>query len=99
MIAVIGTFRIPSEKGEEARALMRHVIAETLKEEGCHAYSYAQDVCDPCLFRVTELWSDRAALDRHFETPHMRDWVAARAALGFHDRNIRVHSLGDGVEL
>jgi quinol monooxygenase YgiN len=99
MIAVIGTFRFPSEKGGEARTAMQAVIAETLKEDGCHAYSYAQDVNDPGLYRVTEIWTDRVALDRHLAAPHMQEWVAARDALGFHDRNISVFPLGDGEEL
>ena len=99
MIAVLGSFRFPLEAVEQARPLMRAVIAATLAEPGCRSYSYAEDVAEPGLFRVTELWDGRAALSAHFDTPHMRHWVEQRAALGFHDRRIALHPLGVAEEL
>ena len=94
MIAVLGSFRFPLEALDEARPLMRVVIDATLGEAGCRAYSYAEDVAEPGLFRVTELWDDREALAAHFETPHMRRWVEDRPALGFFDRQIAFHEIG-----
>jgi quinol monooxygenase YgiN len=84
---------------EEARPLMRSVVEATLAEPGCRAYSYSEDVAESGLFRVTELWDDRTALAAHFETPHMREWVERRAALGFFDRRISLHEIGAGEEL
>ena len=99
MIAVLGSFRFPVETVEQARPLMRAVVAATLAEPGCRGYSYAEDVADPGLFRVAELWDDRAALSAHFGTPHMKQWVEQRAALGFSDRRIALHAIGPGEEL
>jgi quinol monooxygenase YgiN len=99
VIAVLGTFRFPLGALDEARPLMRAVIAATLAEPGCRTYSYAEDVAEPGLFRVMELWDDRAALSAHFETPHMREWVGQRAALGFFERRMALHELGTGEEL
>ena len=99
MIAVLGSFRFPPEAVEQLRPLMRAVIAATLAEPGCHAYSYAEDVADPGLFRVTEMWDSREALSAHFEMPHMREWVEQRAALGFSDRRIALHEIGPAEEL
>lgn len=92
-IAVIGRFRFPLETVEQARPLMRDVIAATLAEPGCRAYSYAQDVTEPGLFHVTELWDSRASLTAHFATAHMQAWQNQRAALGFFDRDIRLFEL------
>ena len=61
MIAVLGSFRFPLEAVEQARPLMRAVIEATLAEDGCRAYSYAEDVAEPGLFRVMEQWDSRAA--------------------------------------
>ena len=99
MIAVFGRFRIPSEALEAARPLMRSVIEATRAEPGCRRYSYAEDVVEPGLFRVTELWDSREALSAHFETPHMKQWVDRRAALGFCDRQIAAHPVGAAEEL
>ena len=94
MIAVLGSFRFPVAALEQARPLMRAVIEATLAEAGCRAYSYAEDIAEPGLFRVTELWDSREALAAHFATPHMKAWVEQRAELGFFDRNISVYELG-----
>jgi quinol monooxygenase YgiN len=94
MIAVLGSFRFPLEAVEAARPLMRAVIEATLAEPGCRLYSYAEDVAEPGLFRVTELWDSREALRAHFETPHMKAWVEQRSALGFFDRDISLYELG-----
>lgn len=96
MIAVLGTFRLPVDTQAEAVVAMREVVAATLQEAGCRAYAYAQDVTDPELFRVTELWDSREALGAHFAAPHMVRWVEQRAALGFHDRRITLHEIGEG---
>jgi quinol monooxygenase YgiN len=94
MIAVLGSFRFPVEVLDEARPLMRAVVEATLLEAGCRAYAYAEDVAEAGLFRVTELWDDRAALAAHFEMPHMKAWLEHRAALGFFDRDISVYEIG-----
>ena len=99
MIAVLGSFRFPPEALERARPQMRAVIEATLAEPGCRAYSYAEDVAEPGLFRVMELWDSRAALSAHFETPHMKAWVEQRVSLGFHDRRIALHEIGAAEEL
>ena len=99
MIAVLGSFRFPPEAVERARPLMRQVVEATLAEPGCQAYSYAEDVAEPGLLRVTELWDDREALATHFETPHMRGWTEQRAALGFSDRRIALYEVGSREEL
>ena len=99
MIAVLGSFRFPPEALGEARPLMRTVIAATLAEPGCQPYSYAEDVAEPGLFRVTEVWDSREALSAHFRTSHMLAWTEQRAALGFFDRRIALHEIGAAEEL
>ena len=99
MIAVLGSFRFPREAIDEARPLMRAVIESTLAEAGCRAYSYAEDVGEPGLFRVTELWDSREALAAHFATPHMQAWSEARLALGFFDRRIAAYEVATSEEL
>jgi len=99
VIAVLGSFRFPAEALEQARPLMRAVIAATLTEPGCRAYAYSEDVAESGLFRVTELWDSREHLSAHFETPHMKAWVAQRAVLGFFDRQIAVHEIAATEEL
>jgi quinol monooxygenase YgiN len=78
---------------------MRAVIEATRGEPGCRGYAYSEDLVEPGLFRVAELWASREALSAHFETPHMKDWLTRRAELGFFDRRIAAHEIGAAEEL
>jgi len=90
MLLVIGTIRMPAENLNEARYAMREMIEASLEEEGCEAYSYSEDVLEPGLVHVNEIWRDREALDAHFETEHLAEWRANWDRLGIHDRDLRV---------
>ena len=74
---------------------MESMIAASRGEEGCLAYSYAEDVLEAGLIRVSEVWRDRPALDRHFASSHIRDWRAAWPELGITDRDLRLYDAGD----
>jgi quinol monooxygenase YgiN len=98
-VAVIGHFRLPPERLEEARPAMARVIEATLAEDGCLAYSYAEDVREPGLIRVSEMWESREHLTAHFQTAHMLNWVEERKGLGLFDRQIAVYELGEPEQL
>lgn len=91
MILIVGTVRLAAGTLAAARPAMARMIAASRAEPGCRGYSYAEDVLDPGLIRVTELWDDRAALDAHFASPHIAEWRAAWPSLGLRDRNLTLH--------
>ncbi|TPK39381.1 putative quinol monooxygenase [Mesorhizobium sp. B2-5-3] len=95
MLLVIGTVRLPPDKLEQARPAMGRMVVASRAEPGCLAYSYAQDVLDAGLIRVTEVWNDRAALDAHFAAPHLVDWRASWPSLGIGERNLVLYEAGD----
>ncbi|SCX92064.1 Quinol monooxygenase YgiN [Novosphingobium aromaticivorans] len=97
MIIVMGSFRLPIENFDSALPMMEKVIAATRAEDGCLLYAYSRDTIDPGLVRVSEQWRDRAALDAHFRTQHMKVWAEERAALGLTERDIRVFEADEGV--
>ena len=99
MIIVNGTFRLPADRLEEAIPAMKRVIAASLEERGCLAYSYALDIVDPSLIRVTEAWANGETLARHFETPHMKTWQQEREALGMTDRTMTMHAVKHSTDL
>ncbi|MEO1657168.1 MAG: putative quinol monooxygenase [Pseudomonadota bacterium] len=89
MIVVEGTFRIKDL--EATRPAMERMIEASRAEDGCVDYAYAQDLLDPHLMRVTELWRDRATFKAHLETPHLAAWRAEWDALGISDRDLRIY--------
>ena len=99
MVIVLGEFRLPPEHRARALPLMARAVAATLAEDGCLRYCYAEDVCEPGLFRVSERWRDRQSLAAHLATPHMAQWRAEREKLGFGDLQIAVHEAQPGEPL
>lgn len=93
MIVVVGTFRLPVDRLEQARAALVRVVKATRAEPGCIDYAYAEDVLEPGLFRVSETWESREALAAHFETPHMKQWRRERLGLGMSDRDMRAFAV------
>ena len=98
MYALMGEFRIPVSRMDEAREMMRKVVEATRQEEGCLHYAYAEDVLDPGVIRVSELWTTEEALDDHLRSPHMRVWAEERATLGMTGRDIKRYTV-NGVKV
>ncbi len=94
MLLIIGTVRLPPEKLADARAAMRAMVEASRAEDGCLAYGYAEDVLDPGLIHVKEMWRDQAALDRHFASAHIAAWRVTWPALGIGERDLQVYEVG-----
>ena len=98
-VAVIGQFRMPPENMDAARPLMAKVMLATRAEAGCIEYNYAEDVLDPGLIRVSEVWESREQLAAHLKTPHMAVWGEERTALGLSGRQITVYEVSGSASL
>ena len=94
MILIAGTVRFPAENMPAARPVMARMVTETRAEDGCLQYAFAEDVLDPGLVHISELWRDAEALDRHGASAHMATWRAAGAGLGIHGRDLRFYEVG-----
>ena len=92
-LIVAGTVRVPPQNIERFRPHMQAMLDSSRAEDGCLAYSYAVDVADPGLIRVFEAWRDQAALDAHFQTPHMATWRAAWPSFGVSDRKLSLYEV------
>ena len=87
-LIVAGTIRVPPENLAGLKPHMVAMMAASRAEDGCGAYSYAEDVAEPGLIHVFEIWRDDAALAAHFQTPHMARWRAAWPSFGVSDRRL-----------
>jgi len=87
-LIVAGTVRVPPENLDGLRPHMVDMMTATRAEDGCIAYGYAEDVAEPGLIHVFEVWRDQAALDAHFRAPHMAAWRAAWPSFGVSDRRL-----------
>ena len=99
MIIVAGTIRVPPENIDALRPHARRVIEATRAEAGCIVYSFAEDLLEPGLIRIFEIWESREQLEAHGRAPHMNPWRAAVAANGVTGRDLKRFETGPGEPL
>lgn len=98
MLILAGSIRLPPENLNAARPVMAAMIAASRAEEGCLAYSFSEDLGDPGLIRVFEVFRDGDAQQVHARSAHMADWRAAWPALGIGERQITRYEVASAVE-
>ena len=76
MLVVIAELQGKPDKREELAAALSKAAAASRQEEGCQAYSFARDLEDDDRYVSVELWKDQAAIDNHFQTPHLQELLA-----------------------
>ncbi len=76
MIVVRFKVTCRSEKTEELRAAFEAVVAPSRAVEGVLSFDIARDITDPDSFVATEVFEDRAALDRQEALPQVQRVIA-----------------------
>jgi quinol monooxygenase YgiN len=92
-ILIAGTVRVPPENLAGLKPHMLAMLQASRAEDGCVTYSYGEDVAEPGLIRVFEAWRDQAAIQAHFNAPHMAVWRKAGAELGVYDRQLFTYEI------
>lgn len=92
-IAVIGSIRFPPERVREVLPHLRTLVEATRESDGCIAYDVAEDPFDPGLIRFSELWPDRASLDRHLVAPHIAPWREVARACAVSGRSFTAYEV------
>lgn len=75
MIIVHGIFPIKPELRVEALELMRLMSVASRVEYGCVSYEFYAGISDPNTFLLFQEWEDVDALQGHFQTDHMEDFL------------------------
>jgi quinol monooxygenase YgiN len=99
LIAIIGQFDVHPEDATAVADLMRTMMNQTQKEQGCLHYAFAADISTPNRFQLSELWEDDEALAAHFRTAHMTAFRAGLAQLRIHRRMVRRYNASNPVDL
>ncbi len=92
-LVILARIRFAAAAMPQVRAAVAAVRAATLPESGCIQYAFAEDVAEPGLLRVSEIWASRDALDAHIAAPHVAQWRTTVAAIGIIEREVRVFTV------
>ena len=71
-LTIIARFRAKAGQESRLRQELQRLLAPTRAEAGCISYDLHQSQSDPALFVFYENWASQAALDAHFQTPHLQ---------------------------
>ena len=92
-LIVAGTVRVPPESLDSLRPHMKQMMTASRAEDGCLQYGYAEDIAEPGLIHVFEIWRDEVALAAHFQTEHMARWRAAWPQFGVTERKLSAYDV------
>lgn len=98
-LIIAGTVRVPPHNLEAFRPHMLAMLTATRAEDGCLEYAYAEDVAEPGLIRVFEVWRDQPALDAHLQAAHLTTWRAAWPVFGVSDRRLFAYEVASEREI
>lgn len=60
---------------EQVKNCLHALVEPTRNEAGCFNYDLHQSEDNPALFVFYENWTNKAALDQHLETPHVKAFL------------------------
>jgi quinol monooxygenase YgiN len=75
MIIVHGTFPVKVDVRDDALELMRQMATASRSEEGCISYEFYIGLTDPNTLLLFQEWESVDALQGHFETDHMEEFL------------------------
>ncbi|KSV94974.1 hypothetical protein N184_15065 [Sinorhizobium sp. GL28] len=81
MVYIIAYLTAHKGKGDDVVSLAAPLIEATRREAGCISYDLYRKPADPDALVFVETWKDKAAVDAHFEEPHLKAFQAAMADL------------------
>jgi quinol monooxygenase YgiN len=67
--------------------VLRNLVPASRAEEGNLYYQAYQDPAQPTVFRIFEVYENKAALDAHAGYDHFKEWVIGRALPALEERD------------
>ena len=99
MINIIALVETSADDIDALRDTIAEMEAASRAEPGCDDYTFCQEVSDPNVLRINELWQSMDDLEAHFATPHMAKFNQAIAAHPPRSMTLRIHELGEEKSL
>ncbi|MGZ4235887.1 MAG: putative quinol monooxygenase [Solirubrobacteraceae bacterium] len=99
MIVVVGRVQTDAGKRAELVRIGQAVAAASRLEPGCISYRLYQDTENETDFVFVEEWESDAALQRHFATSHVAEFLQAIPATIVAPPDVKFHSIASSMDL
>ena len=81
ILTVVAVIKAKEGTEEKTKQALDALVNPTRAEEGCINFDFYQGTEDKGLFMFFENWTNREALDRHMQTPHIKAFGGQASAL------------------
>jgi len=99
MIVVVGRVHTDPEKRAQLLEVAHKVASASREEGGCVDYRVFEDTEQPNNFVFVEEWKDEDALQQHFGTPHIAEFMQAILATIVAPPDVRFHEIASTRDL
>jgi quinol monooxygenase YgiN len=99
MIVVVGRVTSDGEKRDELVRVAQAVAGASREEQGCNGYRFYEDTERPNHFVFVEEWADQEALERHFATSHIAEFMRAIPATITSPPDVKFHTIASSADL
>ncbi len=99
MIVVVGRVSTDAEKRDDLVRIGQAVARASREEAGCLAYAVYEDTEAPDRFVFVEEWESMAALQAHFATPHIAEFMRAITGAITAAPDVKFHEVANSIDL
>jgi quinol monooxygenase YgiN len=99
MIVVVGRVMTDAARREDFKRVAQAVARASRAEEGCLSYRVYEDIEIDNEFVFVEEWESQEALERHFGTAHIAEFVQAIPAAVAAPPDVKFHTIESSVDL
>jgi quinol monooxygenase YgiN len=99
MIVVVGRVRTDADKRADLIRIGQTVAAASRAEQGCIKYGVFEDTENENEFVFVEEWESSEALQKHFATPHIAEFMGAITGALVAAPNVKFHTIESSMDL
>ena len=99
MIVVVGRVVTDAERREDFKRIGQAVAQASRAEDGCVGYRLYEDTENENEFVFVEEWENQEALETHFATPHIAEFMRAIPAAVAARPDVKFHTVERTVDL
>lgn len=99
MIVVVGRVRTDADRRSELVRIGQAVAACSRAETGCISYRLYEDTEIANDFVFVEEWESNDALQQHFATPHVREFMQSIRATIVGPPDVKFHTIASSMDL
>ena len=99
MIVVVGRVRTDADKRDELIRIAQAVAVASREESGCISYRIYEDTEIENDFVFVEEWEGSEALERHFGTPHIAEFMGAIMPTVIAPPDVKFHTIEKTMDL